>query len=92
MGARLEWLTATETTPDLLRRGDEASDHTEVTGPFAMVFGHPDGAIIQGSLPAAGDARSAPRNCSTSPSSSRSWNPPTAPDPHGPTHRRRKRS
>lgn len=35
MSARLEWLTATETTPDLLRRGDEASDHTEVTGPFA---------------------------------------------------------
>ncbi len=51
MSARLEWLTATETTPDLLRRGDEASDHTQVTGPFAMVLGHPDGAIIQGSLP-----------------------------------------
>jgi len=44
MSARLEWLTAAETTPDLLRRGDEASDHTEVTGPFAMVLGHPDGA------------------------------------------------
>jgi len=51
MSARLEWLTAAETTPDLLRRGDEASDHTEVTGPFAMVLGHPDGAIIEGSLP-----------------------------------------
>jgi len=38
MSARLEWLIATETTPDLLRRGDEASDHTEVTGPFAMIL------------------------------------------------------
>jgi len=51
MSARLEWLTATETTPELLRRRDEASDHTEVTGPFPMVLGHPDGAIVEGSLP-----------------------------------------
>ncbi len=51
MSTRLEWLTATETTPDLLRRGDEASDHTEVTGPFALVLGYPGGAIIEGSLP-----------------------------------------
>ncbi len=50
MSVRLEWLTANEVTADLLRRGDEADDHNEVTAAFAVVFGHPDGAVIEGSL------------------------------------------
>lgn len=52
MGAHLEWLTTEDTTAELLRSGDEASDRNTVTAPFALVFGHPDGAVIEGSLPA----------------------------------------
>lgn len=51
MSTHLEWLSAAETTADLLRRGEEANDHNAVDAPFAVVFGHPDGAIIEGSLP-----------------------------------------
>lgn len=51
MSARLEWLSAAETTADLLRCGDAAADHNEVDAPFAVVFGHPDGAVIEGNLP-----------------------------------------
>ena len=67
MSVRLEWLTANEVTAELLRRGDEADDHNEVTAAFAEVFGHPDGAVIEGSLPELRAMLAAPWTCSPSP-------------------------
>jgi hypothetical protein len=48
MSAHLEWLTTTDTAATLLRRGEEAADHETVTAKYALVIGHPDGAIIEG--------------------------------------------